>query len=380
MFLQYDLSLIRHLLSEGTALHFPEYNPEEKIDLFLHEYTRGDNPHFPNQIYLHPEKDELICEIPYGRIGKWVYNPMLTCKQIIQTPVPYFHQMELTPDGRRIVFTTRDYSGFHIYDYETLDCEVVIGKELKESKGYGYYCEVFAIHPDGKVIFADINGEYEYTIIDLESKNPETFPLLLHEWYQDDLESLESKAFFIPDRKRLVISVFLESLRAHMLLEFSYIVGQDYEIEVDTLIPGFSWISDLAHSKDGKRLVGFAPSGHQERQLGWFHIYDYQTDQNHKILLTEELIQEKIEWKEPHPFILGEFSYYGYSTKVMIGQKECFCTIPGGFILYFDVETGELLRKHKIRGSKIFAVAPHPTIPNKIRVATDEVIELVDLY
>lgn len=69
-----------------------------------------------------------------------------------------------------------------------------------------------------------------------------------------------------------------------------------------------------------------------------------------------------------------------FSGQILLGHTELVCTIPGCELVIFDLESGQLQRRLKLTGSKILAIAHHPTTRNKIRVATDEMIEIVDMY
>lgn len=379
-FQEYDLNLVRCFINRETELQFPVYDKNENIDIFLHEYTRSFNPYFPNQIFLHPEKDELVSEIPFGRIAKWVYNPTLTCKQWIQTPYWHFHQMELSPDGKKIIFTTRKYEGFIVYDYELLQSDFVIGKELSKTKYQNWYCDIFTIDTHGRIVFADLklDKEPEYIIIDLESKTIKIFPMLLDKWIKDDLYSIESIGSFSPNGRKIVMSIELQSQAERKLVEFG--LREDLQIESNILIQEVPWIVDIKHSKNGKWLLAFGASYCEEDKWGYIYIYNYSTNQYKEIPINQKLTHKPINWNKHHPYMLNGSESYGYSGKVMIGEKEFLCTVPGGYLLFFDLQSGEFLREQKVSGSKIYAVGSHPTIPNKIRVATDEVLEVVDLY
>jgi hypothetical protein len=61
---------------------------------------------------------------------------------------------------------------------------------------------------------------------------------------------------------------------------------------------------------------------------------------------------------------------------LLVSEKEVVCATSNGWLLFYDVETGELIREQRVNGDKIYAIGLHPD-GDKIRVATDRELQVI---
>lgn len=65
-------------------------------------------------------------------------------------------------------------------------------------------------------------------------------------------------------------------------------------------------------------------------------------------------------------------------VKIYVGVDEVLCLVLNQAII-LDLYTGEIKRTSRLRGKQVWAIAPHRSIPNMIRVATEQAVELIEI-
>jgi hypothetical protein len=134
-------------------------------------------------------------------------------------------------------------------------------------------------------------------------------------------------------------------------------------------------ITGLAFSPDSNYIALFQTGSYRadKHPIGWIGdltmVSAVEKERRWKVSIDSTLTQ--IEQS------LGEQGFpNGYEAKVLVGEKEVICSMPGGQLFFFDIDTGHLVRKMKVNGKHILALGWHRD-GNKIRVATERKLQVI---
>lgn len=89
------------------------------------ELSKGS--YLPNRAYLHPNQEELVVDLPYGRLLKWRYDPHIQKLQELQTRFYQISRLVLSPDGKTLAVLSFDLSGVRVMDLWRIDtCSLLL--------------------------------------------------------------------------------------------------------------------------------------------------------------------------------------------------------------------------------------------------------------
>lgn len=332
-------------------------------------------------IKLHPSRDELVVLHSCGRFSYWKYIPQLTFVRGVKLD----HRIgDLTyePSGKFILINNSK-----VYELEPFEKPVWLAK-LQQYSWNESNESILCFSADGKWGLATYGYNQQDEPVELLAIELKTGKEIRRKWLELGYDLWNTDSTLYPRIHQLHLSndnsrLTLFHNHADPLISFmdSPMQALEKKDSIDEYLTEGALISQIALSPryNGLIFYFYSHTFWSDREIDWIgefvaiDLLNYPTIERWRYRLEAELVGEDVETlKKRYP--------NGYVSKLQAGEKEVLCTAPNGILLYFDPLTGELLRKVKVQGDMIFAIAPHSTIPNKVRVATIVGVELVDLY
>lgn len=331
-------------------------------------------------IKLHPYRDELVVLHSRGRFSYWKYDSQLTFVRGVCLDHS-IGDLSFDPTGKFIIINNSK-----VYELEPFDKPIWL-EQLQQYSWNEYNESILSFSPDGKWVFATYGWDQDDKKVELLAIEIETGREIRRTWLEQGYELWNTDSTMYPRIHQLHLSKDHRGLALFHNHDDPMVAYMNSPIQplephncVDEYLTEGSLISNIALSQQHTGLVFYfrTPNYWSRRSGDWsgelvaLAMQEYPSVERWCQTINAELVgnDTKIN-KDNYP--------NGYASKLLAGAKEILCTAPKGVLLYFDQETGELLRKVKVKGDIIFAISRHSTIPNKVRVATNEAVELVDL-
>lgn len=296
-------------------------------------------------IKLHLTKDHLYMVNPRDEILHWVYQPKIELMQKVPSTHDDVTDFLILDQKNRLLLQSDNVPGIEVRSLEDLNVTEYIPIYSSTDEDEMHF-GLAASNDQNDIYMALFNFDTEemlrYSLID-HTITARTFKDFIYT-YIDSNEAFDEllQLKVTPNQKWLVMNELnYGTARLHLFsLDLFYSTGECIKQESILCGERTAVITDFVCTDDSQYIVYFKstrtrrfPNQNYVRELVCVSICD-----------RKRLWQVPIK-KQHVDNVIDDIYFVG---RLAIGRKEIMCSAPHGRLLIFDLQTGDLLRKHQV--------------------------------